>query len=256
MQQAHPDRLLAEIEASTAKLAGIVSEHDPGMHVPTCPDWTLRKLATHVGRVHRWAAEIVGTRATEAIPFAAAPDGVSPDDPVAQAAWLAAGAQRVTDAIRSAGTDPVWAFGAIVPATFWARRQAHETMVHRADAELAVGRDVELDPGLAADAIDEWLGIMAGPRSGRPDARATALPAGASLHVHASGPDGAAEWLVSHGDSGIAMRREHGEASVTLGGPADQVLLVLVRRLPSADAGVTVSGDAAVLTAWLAGTPF
>jgi uncharacterized protein (TIGR03083 family) len=255
------DRFLAEVEASAAKLAGIISDCDPALPVPTCPDWTLRQLATHVGRVHRWAAEIVSTAAAEGLPFKAAPDGVAPADPAGQAGWLTAGAQRVTRAIRLAGTEPVWAFGKLAPATFWARRQAHETMVHRADAELAAGRDVELDPVLAADGIDEWLTIMAGPRYGRSDARSAALPPGAVLHVHATGPDsegtGSGEWLISHSaEDDIVVRAEHGEADVTVCGPAGPLLLMLVRRLPPDDAALTVSGDAALLAGWLAGTPF
>jgi len=271
MQQPSPDRLFAEIEASTAILAGIISDYDPGLAIPTCPDWTLRTLATHVGRVHRWAAEIVSTRTVEGIPFKAAPDGIAPADPAAQADWLLAGSRRVIDAIKAAGAEPVWAFGAIAPATFWARRQAHETMVHRVDAELAAGRDVVIDSGLAADAIDEWLEVMSGPRYGRPDARIAALPAGAALHVHATGlhgsaapgsavagaaTDGTGEWLISHAGEAILVRQAHADADVTVAGPADRLLLVLVRRLPPSTTGVTVSGNAALLTAWLEGTPF
>jgi hypothetical protein len=49
------------------------------------------------------------------------------------------------------------------PRRFWARRQAHETTIHGVDAVAAVlGRwpsaaEVELDPLLAADGIDELL---------------------------------------------------------------------------------------------------
>ena len=109
--QLSTDRLLAEVEASAGTLAAIISDSDPGLPVPACPDWTLRQLGTHVGRVHRWAGEIVSTRTAEGIPMKAAPDGVPPADPSGQAGWLLAGARRLTDAIRAAGTEPVWAFG-------------------------------------------------------------------------------------------------------------------------------------------------
>src|SRR5690348_8760485 len=56
------DRCYAEIEASTETLAGLVDGADLTIPIPTCPDWTLRQLATHVGRAHRWAAEIAATR--------------------------------------------------------------------------------------------------------------------------------------------------------------------------------------------------
>ena len=89
--------------------------------------------------------------------------------------------------ITAAGDEPVWAFGRLAPASFWARRQSHETMVHRADAELAVGRDVVLDAGLAADGIDEWLASVTDPRYRQPGDGSGALPFGAVLAVQATG---------------------------------------------------------------------
>ena len=47
-----------------------------------------------------------------------------------------------------------------------------------------------------------------------------------------------------------------GEGDVALRGPASRLLLVLVRRLPPDDPQIQVLGDPALLTAWLAGTPF
>ena len=54
-----PERYHEVITASTATLAGLVDGADLASPVPSCPDWTLRQLATHVGRVQRWAAQIV-----------------------------------------------------------------------------------------------------------------------------------------------------------------------------------------------------
>jgi uncharacterized protein (TIGR03083 family) len=253
-----PERFYAEIETRTARLADLVSDTDLALPVPACPGWTLSQLATHVGRAHRWAAEIVGTRSPEFIAFRAVPDGRFPDDPALHAAWLKAGAQRVTGAVREAGSDPVWAFGGIAPASFWARRMAHETMMHTVDAELATGHAVTIAPDLAADAIDEWLTFLSGPVFGRDDQRAQALPQGRALQVRAAGDglDGSAEWLVSHVAADVTVQPGHGTADVTLAGPAARVLLVLVRRLPPSDPSVEVLGDASVLEQWLAQTPF
>ncbi len=266
------DRYFAEIAASTGILSGLIADGDLTAPIPTCPDWTLRKLAAHVGRAHRWAAEITGTRSAAFIPFRSVPDGKLPDDQREAAAWLQAGAERLIAAVREADGDPVWAFvgnealGSQVPASFWGRRMAHETLVHRADAQLATSQPVEIEPGLAADAIDEWLDVMSGPQLGQPDPRAAALPAGATLHVHAALADPTApaddphrvpsEWLVSHGEDGVAVSREHAKADVAVTGPADRLLLVLLRRLPADDPSVTVYGDTALLTGWLAGTQY
>ena len=272
MQQPGRDQYFAEIRASAAQLAEIVSAHDPSLPVPSCPDWTLRQLATHLGRVHRWAAEIVSTRAAERVPFDSVPDGRYPAEPAQRAAaWLNAGADRVIAAITAAGDEPVWAFGRPAPAGFWARRQSHETMVHRADAELAVGRDVVLDAGLAVDGIDEWLASATTFRQRR-DGPA-ALPAGAALHVRATAAEpggsepagGTGDWLISSTSEGLAVQRGRdtvqagtlqASPGVSVSGPADRLLLVLLRRLPADDPAIMVTGDGALLTDWLAGTPF
>jgi len=266
MPQPSTDRYFGEIRASAATLAEIARTHDADLPVPTCPDWTLRQLDTHVGRVHRWAAEIVRTRSRERIPFNSAPDGRYPAEPSERAAWLVAGADRLIAAVDAAGSEPVWAFSQLAPASFWARRQAQETMMHRVDAELAVGRDVVLDAGLAADGIDEWLTSVTDPRYRQRGDGTQALPAGAALHLRATatgqaGDVAAAEWLIRSTDGALTLHRGPGDAGtsdaeVSVCGPADRLLLVLVRRLPPDDPAIAVSGDGALLTGWLAGTPF
>jgi uncharacterized protein (TIGR03083 family) len=252
-----PERYDAQIEASTAVIAGLVAGGNLTMPIPTCPEWTLRQLATHVGRAHRWAGAIAGTRSAEFIPFRQVPDGRFPDEPAEQPAWLTDGARRTIAAIRDAGEDPVWTFGALSPASFWGRRMCHETAVHAADAQIAAGQRPSIAPDVAADAIDEWFTVITEPGMGGPDWRPQALPRGRSLHVHATGgPDGAGEWLVSHEAAGVVARPGHGTADVALTGPAREVLLVLSRRLPPGDPAVTVHGDAALLGQWLAGTQF
>src|SRR5215467_6794976 len=110
MPQLDADRYVAEIEASTAGLAEILAEYDQSLPIPTCPEWTLRQLVTHVGRAHRWAAEITRTRSEAFIPLREVPDGKLPDDRAEQCAWLRAGAARIVDAVRAAGSDLVWSF--------------------------------------------------------------------------------------------------------------------------------------------------
>lgn len=263
MQQPRPDQFLAEIRSSAGTLADIVRTHSPDLPVPACPDWSLRQLATHLGRVHRWAAEIVRTRAAQRIPFDAVPDSQYPAERAAQAAWVTAGAERLIAAVNDAGSAEVWAFGRMAPATFWARRQAHETMMHRADAELAAGRGVVLDTALAADGIDEWLSLVADPGYGRVSRGAKVLPPGAVLRLHAAGDlddrgdqDGSRDWLVSANADGITVRDGNGPADVIVAGRAGPLLLVLVRRLPPDEENVSVTGDPGVLTGWLASTPF
>ncbi|MFI5067457.1 MAG: maleylpyruvate isomerase family mycothiol-dependent enzyme [Streptosporangiales bacterium] len=249
------DRYHAEITGSTAALAALASQDDLARPVPTCPGWTLRQLITHVGRAQRWAAEIAATRSAEFIPFRSVPEGRLPDDPAQRPGWLRDGAALLIATVSEAGDATVWALGRKRPAGFWARRMAHETAVHRADAEITVGVPPVIAGDLAADGIDEWLTELSAPADGEPDLRSAALPAGQSLHVHAADVPGG-EWLVRHGEDGITVRREHGHADVALRGPASALLLVLLRRLPPDDPAVQVLGDQQVLRDWLAGTAF
>jgi uncharacterized protein (TIGR03083 family) len=260
MPQLTADQHVAEIEASTAELAEIVAEHDQSLPIPTCPEWTLRQLVTHVGRAHRWAAEIARTRSDTPIPFREVPDGKLPDDRAEQPAWLRAGAARIACAVREAGSDPVWSFTGPVPAGFWLRRMAHETLVHRADAQLAAGAEPEpvIEAEVAADAIDEWLTLLAGGFAGSADGRAKALPAGARLHIHAAddGLGGRGEWMIRHDADGLTVEPGHGKGDAALTGPAASLLLVLMRRRPVSGPAVTVYGDSAVVDGWLASTAF
>jgi uncharacterized protein (TIGR03083 family) len=259
MPQLNADRYAAEIEASTAGLAEIVAAYDLSLPIPTCPDWTLRQLVTHVGRTHRWAAEIARTRSAVFIPFREVPDGRLPEDRAEQPAWLKAGATRLVDAVREAGSDLVWSFNGPTPAGFYLRRMAHETLVHRADAQLAAGAEPEpfIEAETAADAIEEWLMLMTGGLSNS-DERAKALTAGAGLHIHATddGLGGRGEWMIRHDAGGLTVEPGHAKGDAALTGPAASLLLVLLRRRPVSDPAVTVYGDTAVVDGWLANTAF
>ncbi len=245
------DRLLAEVASSTDTLAGLTSSADPATQVTTCPDWTLRQLVTHIGRAQRWAATIVATRAAEPIPFREVPGGRLPDDPADRPAWLRRGAAQFADAVHGAGTGTMWTPLGIGQASYWARRMAHETAVHRADGQITLGIRPVIDPVIAADGIDEWLGF-----STEPGEHTTALPEGKVLHLHTTddGVDG--EWLVRSGPDGIAVAAGHAKGDAAVRGPASALLLLLVRRLPPDDPAVEIIGDRALLDGWLAATPF
>jgi uncharacterized protein (TIGR03083 family) len=255
----------AELRACTAELARII-ETDLDRPVQACPGWTFRQLATHVGRGHRWAAQIVATRSAGPISTRDVPNGKLPDDPARHGPWLRESADLVAEAITAVGDEPVWTFTGPRPARWWARRRAHEAAVHLADAQLAAGQDIALAPGFAADGVDEWLGLVEA--STMDPARARDLGGdGQTLHFHAtdpglSGTEDAAgssttgEWLVTRTPSGVTVEPGHAKADVAVRGPAARLLLVLTRRIPADDPAVEVLGDQALLTHWLEHTPF
>jgi hypothetical protein len=87
---------------------------------------------------------------------------------------------------------------------FWARRMAHETAVHRFDAELADGTPTPIKADLAADGVDEILGVtLAGDWSDEPDGTAT----GARVAVSTAAGRGRSPWNASPSRSPRATRR-------------------------------------------------
>src|SRR5207253_464129 len=101
--------------------------------VPTCPNWNVDGLATHQGRVFRWAGAIVETGSQEFIHPKTLDDLGEGEDPIY---WLKTGAELVLDVLADADPDAKvwnWFDGRPAPARFWFRRMAHEVVVHRAD---------------------------------------------------------------------------------------------------------------------------
>jgi uncharacterized protein (TIGR03083 family) len=235
------ERAGAEIEALADVVGGAP---DVAADVPACPGWTVADLAGHTGSVHRWATEIVATRATARLPFPAAEPEQGWDQ------WLAAGAVPLLEALRSAGPDAaVWTWGPGRTSGWWARRMAHETAVHRADGQLALGVEPVIDPVMAADGIDEFLDNL--PTARRAAPHLASLPAGASVHLHATDSDG--EWVIRFGADGpgrVSWARGHEKATAAVRGAVADLLLFSYGRYPATDPRLSVFGDASLLGLW------
>ena len=253
------DRFCDEVIAQTRLLRDVVAGADLSVTVPTTPDWTLAQLLRHVGGNLR-AVELA-VRSGEAVtePERQVPDHAGSDggDPAALDAWLAEAADRMAATLREAGPDvqaQVWVVR--WPTGTWARRAAHDALVHRADAAGAVGAGFPVAPDLAADAIDEFLDLLSNPQvagaEADPDGLGAAGPGG-TVHLHATdtGPEVASEWLVELGSPTFTWRHAHDKATVAVRGPVADLLRVVSRRLPPDAQGVEVLGDRAVLDAWL-----
>lgn len=239
----------------TEAFGELIRSADPAAPVPTCPGWTITQLFRHVGRGHRWAAQIVADQRSEPLDPREVPDGKPPDDRDAAIDWLNAGAQLIIDAVDGAGAhSEVWTFIGPRPAQWWVRRRVHEATVHRADAAIALGACYRLTPGLAADGIDEWLERIAVEATGE----TSPLDAGQTLHLHATddGLGAAGEWSLTGTAEGITWSHEHGKGDAALRGSGQDLLLAVVRRQTASDGNLEIFGDAAVWDGWLNRTPF
>jgi uncharacterized protein (TIGR03083 family) len=231
----------ARTEDEIARMASATEGANPATPVPTCPEWTLARLIRHTGTVHRWVTQIVTTRAAARLPRRDLDTGL-PEDKAAYPKWLASGADPLLVALREAGPGTsVWTWGDGGTSGWWARRMLHETAVHRADAELAVGIDPEFDSVVAADGIEEFI-------ANQPTDHVAELPAGQTLHLHATDFDG--EWLLTFGPDRVAWERGHAKATAAVRGPVGLLLLFTLGRLRPEDERLEVFGDAALLAAW------
>jgi uncharacterized protein (TIGR03083 family) len=227
------------------RLGAAAAETDLDTPIPTCPDWRMRDLVQHVGDVHRWATAHVAERRSEPIGRGqlAAVAGPLPDD-AGLLAWFREGHGRLVRTLEEADPDTeCWSFlPAPSPVAFWARRQAHETGIHRADAESPGGPDriTPFPQDFAVDGIEEFLfGFLR-----RSDSKERTDPP-RTLALHAT--DAGAAWLVRVGQEAEASRGD-GEADCSVRGRASDLhLLLWNRRAPD---GLDVQGDPSVLGFW------
>lgn len=214
---------------------------DGGAAVPTCPDWTVRDLIRHTGGVHRWATSFVATGRTE--PTGAGIDelvGTGPADGDL-ADWLGQGCRDLVSVLDAAPDDlQCWTFlAAPSPRAMWARRQAHETAIHRVDAQLAAGIPVTAcAPAFAADGVDELLVLFVPRRAAK-----LRVDPPATLAVRCT--DVGASWLLrldADGVTGTATDDDHG-AACTVRGTAGALYLALWNRAGGDELAVDGDGD-------------
>ncbi|CAN5704014.1 maleylpyruvate isomerase family mycothiol-dependent enzyme [soil metagenome] len=249
---------VAHLHDDTDRYAFVLGRGPLDAPVSGCPGWDLTALTLHLGKIHRWARLSARTAARPergAVP--GPPDHC--DDPGELATWLLDGSAALSETL--VGLDPeapTWhPFPVPLVAGLWPRRMAQETLVHRWDAESAIGPASPIDPVLAADGIDEYFTVML-PR----------LVVGTQLelpdgHVHVECTDVDSAWSVAARDgelfvtSGVTAAEsdqiEHRSRAVDhaiLRGSAEQLLLALWGR----DGGgpLRVDGDAATAQALLA----
>ena len=238
-----------------AKEGGLLVEASRGTNasapVPTCPEWALRDLLAHIGFVHRWATAYVAKGLTDMVVEPAENEVLSrATSDELLVSWVDEGHRALVEALSSAPAGlRCWTFlPAPSPLAFWARRQAHETTVHRVDAELTAGQaPSSVGTSLAVDGIDELLlGFLARPRSRR-------LPKLVPGVVNFEATDAGHSWTVrifpdrmetTKGPSKSASKSAStSDSDLSVRAPASDLYLLLWNRRSGADMDVAGRGD-------------
>ena len=231
------DHLRIESEAFAVALTDVPDDRQ----VPTCPDWTALDLAHHLTEVQSfWAAVVSGPLLTDEAAEDVAKPAPAASVP-AQLKDLRAASARLAAALATTPADtPAWTWSTEQTVGFTFRRQAHEALVHRLDAQLTAGLRTPVDPTLATDGVDEALRVMFGgcppwgqitPVAG-PTVRLVTSDTGASwltspARFTGTDPDGTAyddpDIVVAESDSG-------GDVAATITGTAEDLLCWLWKR--------------------------
>lgn len=252
MTRLSPVEYLAHLRSESASFRGIVAECEPQARVPSCPAWDAADLLWHLTGVQAFWAWILDRRPT------GPQEWVEADRPATYAELLGAFDQAHRDLVAALdGADPAeeaWTWSSEHTVGFILRRQAHEVLIHRLDAELAAhGTIGAIDPTLGADGVDEVLDVMYGgcppwgtfaplPHYVRVDATDASRSVWVQLgHFDGTDPDG-----VTHHEDDIQVVADPGvEPDAVVSGEAGVLLARLWRRGPGDDLKVT--GDLAIV---------
>lgn len=234
---------LRALERDGVLLADAVAATTWDSSVPACPGWTTRDLVVHQGRVHRWAAGYVRDGGMErTVPG----DVPAPATDAELLGWFREGHAELVRTLAEARDDvECWQFMphlGLTPVEFWTRRQAHETAIHRVDAQQAATVPVTpVEPGFAVDGVHELLtGFLAQPRRRTRGAVAT---------VQFRATDTGDVWHVRTSPEEHTVSATTADAPVTVHAPAADLYLALWNRGDL----VAVDGDTAEWDRWRVG---
>ncbi|HEY9565133.1 MAG TPA: maleylpyruvate isomerase family mycothiol-dependent enzyme [Nocardioides sp.] len=233
MTRLSTDAYLEHIRLESSRFRDVLASIDPATPVPSCPEWTAADLLWHLSGVQDFWSHVVTHRPQ------APQDYLEPVRPDTHPELLAAFDEASTSLQRALSSadpaEPAWSWSTEQSVGFTVRRQAHEALIHRLDAELAAGTVTALDPLLAADGTHEALEVMYG---GTP---AWGRITGAEAHVRVDSID-------THHQTWVQLGRFTGTDPD--GRVYDEPDIQVVAE-PASEPDVTVSGTAGDLDAWL-----
>jgi uncharacterized protein (TIGR03083 family) len=217
--------------------------------VPSCPGWTMLDLVHHLAALYRSVRSHVSRGVTSRPESAGTADLDELPTGAAAIQWWAdefEALQKLLDTLDP--QMPAWNWAPqSKQVAFWQRRMAHETAIHRWDAQTAVGHTEPIEPKLAVDGVtevlDTWLpaGRRRGPEDRSGVVQLTATDTGQDWFVRLRGPG------VALLDTGTWLDHDDHHARALARGTASDLNLALFGRIPF-DV-LDVSGDVALLSA-------
>lgn len=203
--------------------------------VPSCPDWTIGDLTRHLGGFYQRIRLHAGSAgADEKWPPLTVPEEAPAAADEAVVTWFGEQLAGAEAHLESLDPDlPTWNFAPRARvASFWHRRAAHETAVHRWDAQVATRLPEPIESKLAADTVAEALDTFLA--AGR---RRTDMPTQGLVHLTAT--DVGSEWYVrlrgdavSLLDTDTLLDPETHQARASASGSASDLALALWGRVP------------------------
>jgi len=150
------EQYLSHLNANFQLLAAAIP--NVPQDVPSCPGWSTNDLAKHMAHVYLHQAFVVETGAKPENKEHLAPYPRTEDF----AEFMGWGFEAITKALDIYRPErPTWSWHhSDFSVDFWFRRMAHETLIHRIDAELATGSVTPIDESLAIDGVDEVLDFL------------------------------------------------------------------------------------------------
>ena len=231
-----PGDYLTHLAHESARFAQAIREAPPDAPVPSCPDWNADDLLWHLAEVQWFWATVV----REGVPGERAED-FQPERPADRAGLLAFFAEASASLGEILAATPAeaaaWTWSADQTVGFIRRRQAHEALIHRVDAELTAGNRTPIDPLLGADGVDEAVRVM---YSGLPDWGTFTADHARTVRVRAA--DTGDTWLVTLGRF---------TGTDTAGTSYDDPDIQPAAADSGQPAGAEISGSAADLDCWL-----
>jgi uncharacterized protein (TIGR03083 family) len=232
--------------SAAGTFARLLATADLRADVPSCPGWRVLDLAVHLGNEHGWAATVLetGGRAGEQ-------HDVPPSRRRAKAVarWYAGKAEDLHEVLRAADLDATcWNFASgSGPASFWSRRQWHETSMHTVDLASARGAAQPVEPFAAADGVDEALRVFL------PWMAARDRPADLAAPVILAASDVRRAWGLLPGPPAPRVVSDLAAAPARVEATADVLFRLLWGRASPDDPEVAYAGDAEIARRFLRG---